>query len=378
MPGQLSAVEAISAALARTKRMLFQPFRFGFWARLAVVALITGEAGGSGGAGRLPNLANLGRESGEDKWRVLARLFSEPAWEQIQPYLFWIVLCFVGVLALLVLWIYSDCIYRFILLDAVVTGQCRLREGWRTWRESGRQYFLWVLAFGLTSLLLLGIVGGVPVWLAWRAGWFQKAEDHIAGLILGGVALGLLLLVLFLALAVTDMLARDFVIPVMAFENVDAVEGWRRLFAMMRVDKSAYVVYTLLKVALSVARAIVFAIADLFVVLILLIPLGLLGVIGYLIGKSLGADWSNISAILLLSGLGLLAFAGILYVIGFVYAPGLVFFQSYTLEFFAARYGPLRSKMVSFAAARPPAAPPVGPPTPPVTPPLIPGDAFPV
>ena len=374
MPGQLSAVEAISPALARTKRMLFQPFRFAFWARLAVVALITGEAGGSGGTGRLPNLANIGKGSGEDKWRMLARLFSEPGWEQIQPYLFWIVLGFVAGLALLFLWIYSDCIYRFILLDAVVTGQCRLREGWRKWRESGRQYLLWVLAFGLSAILLLGIVAGVPVWLAWRAGWFQKAEDHIAGLILGGVALGLLLLLLFLALAVADMLARDFVIPVMAFENVDAVEGWRRLFGMMRVDKSAYVVYTLLKVALSVARTIVFAIADLFVMLILLIPLGLLAVIGYLIGQGLRVEWSDVSTILLLSGLGLLALAAILYVIGFVYAPGLVFFQSYTLEFFAARYEPLRSRMAPLSPPRTPAAPPATP----MAPPIIPGDAFPV
>lgn len=378
MPGQLSAVEAISPALARTKRMLFQPFRFGFWARLAVVALITGEAGGSGGTGRLPNLANIGKGSGEDKWRMLARLFSEPGWEQIQPYLFWIVLGFVAGLALLFLWIYSDCIYRFILLDAVVTGQCRLREGWRKWRESGRQYLLWVLAFGLSAILLLGIVAGVPVWLAWRAGWFQKAEDHIAGLILGGVALGLLLLLLFLALAVADMLARDFVIPVMAFENVDAVEGWRRLFGMMRVDKSAYVVYTLLKVALSVARTIVFAIADLFVMLILLIPLGLLAVIGYLIGQGLRVEWSDVSTILLLSGLGLLALAAILYVIGFVYAPGLVFFQSYTLEFFAARYEPLRSRMAPLSPPRTPAAPPPAPPATPMAPPIIPGDAFPV
>jgi len=99
----------------------------------------------------------------------------------------------------------------------------------------------------------------------------------------------------------------------------------------------------------------------------LLIPLGLLGVIGFLIGRSAGVSWDNSSVVLLLAAFALLALAGLLYVVGFVYAPGLVFFQSYTLEFFAPRYGPLGSKMF-------PPSPPMLPPTPRIPPgePLLP------
>src|ERR1700720_2960727 len=100
--------------------MLFRPFRFGFWARLAVVALVTGEAGGGGGGGgSLPNL-NTNR-GGDNHWanywcdRWAAHLFSTPRWGDIQPYLGWIVVCVALLLAVLLLWIYSDCVYRFIL-----------------------------------------------------------------------------------------------------------------------------------------------------------------------------------------------------------------------------------------------------------------------
>jgi hypothetical protein len=369
MPNRASAVESISPAFARTKQVLFRPFRFGLWARLAVVALVTGEAGGIGGGSSIPNLNN--NRGGGDQLAGAARLFSLPGWEQMQAYVGWIALGLAVGLAVLLLWIYSDCVYRFILLDAVVSGQCRLREGWRRWREAGRRYFVWVIAFGFGSFAVVGVVAGIPALLAYRAGWFEKPEENLGVLIGGGILLGLLVIAMVAVLAIIDMLARDFLIPVMAFEDVGAMEGWERLLAMMGAEKSAYAVYVLMKIVLAIGSGIIFAIINLIVILILLIPLGLLGLAGYFIGSGLGITL-DLSTDLLLGAVGLLAIAGILYVVGFVYAPGLVFFQSYTLEFFAPRYGPLGNKMF-------PPSPAATPPTSPFPPsaPLTPGDAFP-
>jgi hypothetical protein len=385
VPNPTSAVECISPAFARTKQLLFEPFRFGFWARLAVVALITGEAGGGGSSGgRLPNLSqnrdgdnhlgNLWLAHWSSNWHGAGRHFSESGWEQIQPYIGWMILGAALLLGLLFLWVYSDCVYRFILLDAVLTGQCRLREGWRQWREAGRRYLLWVVAFGLAAFALVVVVAGVPVLFAYRAGWFVKPEDHLGGLIGGGILLALVVIGLVAVLAIIDMLGRDFLVPVMAFDEVGAVDGWRRLLAMISGEKLAYGLYVLMKIALAMGGAIIFTIVNLIVILILLIPLALLGVMGYLIGRSAGVSWDNISVILLLTSFALLAFAGLLYVVGFVYSPGLVFFQSYTLEFFGPRYGPLGSKLLPTTSPRPPLAPPMVP-TPPSAP-LVPGDPF--
>jgi hypothetical protein len=365
-----SAVESISPALARTKQLLFQPFRFGLWARLAVVALITGEAGGGGGSGggSIPNFNPRQTQGGENHWAAVAHPFSEAGWDQIQPYLGWVVVGVVLALAVIVLWIYSDCVYRFILLDAVVSGQCRLREGWRRWRAAGRRYFLWVISFGLAQFVLVGTVAGIPLLHAYRAGYFEHPDQHLGALIGWGILLALVVIVLVVVLAIIDMLGRDFLVPVMAFEDVGALEGWERLLGIMGAEKSAYAVYVLMKIVLAVAGGIIFAILDLIVILVLLIPLGVLALVGYLIGSGVGIAW-NISTELLVAGVGLLAIAGILYVVGFVYAPGLVFFQSYTLEFFAPRYGPLGSKML------PPG--PAAPPLPPTSPPMVPSGAFP-
>ena len=360
MANRGSAVESISLALARTKQMLFYPFRFGLWARLAVVALITGEAGGGGtGGGSIPNFNPNRGQGGDNHWAGAAHLFSVPGWEQIQPYTGWIVVGVVLALAVMFLWIYSDCVYRFILLDAVVSGQCRLRGGWRRWRAAGRRYFLWVVAYGFGAFAVVGLVAGVPVLLAYRAGWFEHPDQNVGALIGGGILLALLVIALVAVLAIIDMLGRDFLVPVMAFEEVGALEGWEHLLAMMGAEKSAYAVYVLMKIVLAMAAAIIFAILNLIVILVLLIPLGLLGLAGYLIGSGLGITW-NISTELLVAAVGLLAIAGILYVVGFVYAPALVFFQSYTVEFFAPRYGPLGSKIPPASLPGTPASMPPG------------------
>lgn len=380
MPNRASAVESISPAFARTKQLLFRPLRFGFWARLAVVALVTGEAGGGGGSGgSLPTLnTNRGGDNHwanywSDRWAGAAHLFGgTPRWEDIHPYIGWIAVGVMLVLAVLLLWIYSDCVYRFILLEAVVSGQCRLREGWRRWRGAGRRYLLWVVAFGFVAFVLVGVVAGVPVLLAYRAGWFEHPDQKLWVLIGWGFLLVLVVIFVVAVLAIIDMLGRDFLVPVMAFEEVGAIDGWRKVLAMMGVEKLAYAGYVLMKIVLGMGGAIIFTIVNLIVILALLIPLGLLGVIGFLIGKSTGVIWDNPSVVLLLAAFALLVLAGLLYVVGFVYAPGLVFFQSYTLEFFAPRYGPLGSKMFS-------ASPPVMPPTPPIPPdePLLPREPSP-
>jgi hypothetical protein len=371
----VSAVESISPAFARTKLLLFEPFRVGLWARLAVVALVTGEAGGFGGGGE--SLANLNtrRRGGDsfgshwtDHWVGAAHFFRDPGWEQIQPYIGWIVLVAGLALAGLLLWIYSDCVYRFILLDAVVSGQCRLREGWRRWRAAGRRYFLWVVSFGLVSFVLVGLVVGVPLFLAQRAGWIEKPDQNLGVLVGGGILLLLVVIVLVAALSIIEMFGRDFLVPVMAFEDIGALEGWDRLLEMMGTEKQAYTLYVLMKIVLAMGGAIVFSIVDLIAILILLIPLTLVGVAGYFIGRGAGFTW-DISTELLFAAVGLLVLAGILYVVGFVYAPGLVFFQSYTLEFFAPRYGPLGSKMFRPNPAMAAVTPPI--------PPTVPGDAFP-
>ncbi|MBI3669257.1 MAG: hypothetical protein HY237_05700 [Acidobacteria bacterium] len=353
MPAPLSAVDSISPAFARGKQMLFQPFRLGVWARLAVVAVVTGELGSGGfsySGGGLP------ARQGSDQWLGGLPLAAEPTWEQVRAHLPWILLGAAVLLVLFLLWIYADCVFRFILFDAVLSGRCGLREGWRRWRSRGRWYFLWVIVFLHAAMIVLVTVAGVPIYLAWRAGWFSKTDQHFGALFGWGALLFIVLLAVFVVLAVIDLLARDFLVPVMALENLNVIQAWQRLGPMLRAEKGAFAGYVLMKIVLAIGSAVLFGILNVFALLVLLIPLGLIGLAVFFIAKAAGLTWT-LSTILLAVALGLLTLAGLFYVIGFVYAPGLVFFQSYALNFFGSCYAALGARVFPASEPPPPAAP---------------------
>jgi hypothetical protein len=84
---------------------------------------------------------------------------------------------------------------------------------------------------------------------------------------------------------------------------------------------------------------------------------GIVGAAAYFFAKSAGLSWTpaTIGAVAIL---GLAAFTAVFWGIAFVYSPGLVFFQSYTLQFFGTRYPPLGAEMFPPAPTPPTLAPP--------------------
>jgi hypothetical protein len=352
VPTPLSAPDSISPAFADTKQILFRPFRIGVWSRLAVVGLLTGEFAG-GGWGGSPNI-HLPSSGGGRRFSGLWT-YAEPVWPQMERYLPWILLG-VGVALLFGwLWLYVASVSRFILFEAVLYRRCKIREGWRRWRGPGLHYFFWEFGFSFASVIVLAAIVGVPVLLVWRAGWFHNPDAHFVALMLGGIALFLVAAAVFLASAVVSLFAKDFLVPVMALEHLGVWEGWRRLLPMLGAEKPAYAGYALMKIVLAVGSAILFGILDFFAILFLLIPLGLLGVAAYFVAKAAALSWNagTISAVVVLS---VAAMGGIFWLISFLYAPGLVFFQSYTLQFFASRYPLLDAAL--HPAPPPPEAPP--------------------
>ncbi len=360
MSPPLSAVDSISPAFAQTKRLLFKPFRFGAWARLGVVAVITGEfAGGSWGGSTNINIPG---QQGGRKWPGLA-LLDPPVWPQLREVLPWIALAIVAGLMFGFLMMYVASVYRFILLDAVLNSPQGLRAGWSRWRHCGRKFFWWNIGFALAAVAALALMVGAPIYFAWRAGWFQHPGQHVGLLVLGGVVLFFLLIGLVLLSAVVDLFARDFLVPVLALENCSVFDGWRRLLPMLRAEKGACAGYVLMKIVLAVGSAILFGIVNLIAIFLLLIPLGLVGAAAFGIWKAAALSWNpaTVSAVVLLA-LG--ALGAIFWVVGFLYAPGLVFFQSYTLHFLGSRYAPL--DLLLFPAPPAPELPPT--PTSPIAP----------
>ena len=343
-----SAVDAISPAFEHTKRQLFQPFRIGQWVRLALVGLLAGELG-SGGF-KIPNLSNfnLPRHPGSEHF-----LTSDLAGSAPMLFAGLIAVLVVAALLLGILLTYVSSVMRFILFDSVLAKECHIREGWSRRQGPGWHYFLWKLLYLLSTFGVLIVLVGIPAGFAFAVGWLNNPKQHMVVLVLGGIVLFLAIMIFLFVMAVIYVLTKDFVVPQMALENIGALEGWRRLWAMMKAEKSSYAGYIGMKIVLAIVVGIILGIVGFIIGLIILIPAAGVAVAAVLGGKAAGLGWTA-ATITLAVVAGSLLLAVFLFVMALISVPVIVFFPAYSIYFFAARYPALSSALYPAPPAPPP------------------------
>ena len=345
----------MTPAFGRAKQQLFQPFRFSRWWRLALTSLLAGELGSGGNWGNQFNWNGAGR-SGKGHGNDLF-LLAAPAWGDWHDYLPVIVAAMISLALLVVIFMYISSVFRFILFDSVLRERVRIREGWRRWQDPGGRFFLWQIGFAAVSITLLGLVVGLPLLVAWRGGLFDHAQEHVAALILGGLVMLFLTVVLVILGALVGVFTKDFVVPLMALEEMSAIEAWRRLLPMLQAEKAPCAGYLGMKILLAIASGIVFGILSLLALLIVLIPLVILGVAGGVLAAALGLTWNPLT-IALAVVVGAAVLFGLFWIVALVSVPSVVFFQSYTLYFFGARYARLGTMLAPPTPPAPPATAP--------------------
>ncbi len=344
----ISAVDAISPAFHHTKQQLIVPFRASQWVKLAFVGLLAGELSSGGGCNfnggnfQIPrhpattdNFAGHGFARLEFAGHGIPAIGS-PQWMAV--ILFLITAAFV----LYIAFIYLNSMMRFVLFDAVIEKECRIRNGWLRRMNEGWRYFLWQLGLLGASFVAMVILAGIPLAIAVLMGWLDRPREHLAPLILGGFLMFFVFaafIVLFLLIAV---FTKDFVVPQMALEHIGAVESWRRLLEIMKRDKGGFLLYVIMKVVMALGAAIVIGIITLIVMLLVMIPVGGLGIIAVLGGKAAGLTW-NLYTISLAVICGSVILAVFLYLVSFISVPAIVFFPAYSIYFFAGRYPLLES-----------------------------------
>ncbi len=354
-----SAVDCVSPAIEHAKSQLFRPFRLGQWSRLALVGLFAGELS-SGGC----NSGNfhIPAHSGGGRHDYLLSAFPDP----------WIFApLIIGLLiALPFVWLffmYLNSRLRFVLFDSVIAQRCEIRRMWSQRGEPALRYFLWQIVFGLISLAGMAIIIGVPAMFALALGWFSAPRDHLMGWILAGIAVFCVFMAWVVVVAVVHVFTKDFVVPQMALEGISAFEGWSRLWKMVQSEKGGYAGYAGMKLLLAIGAAFIFGIVTFIVLLVLLIPVGGLGLITVLTGGAAGLTW-NAFTITLAIVAGSIILVLLMYVVSLISVPAIVFFPAYSIYFFAGRY-PLLGNLIS----PPTPAPVLPPPIPPVVPVQEPG-----
>jgi hypothetical protein len=360
-PVPVSAVDCVQPALQHTREQLFTRFQFGQWSRLALVGMLAMElhVGGC-------NFGNLGGH-----WphipnknpRVLLPTSSVAAeWppfnpaqisQHIGPIVGVILLGIVAAMVVGLIFIYINSIFRLILFDSVLRRHCSVSEGWRKWHRAGVRFFLWQLIFQFAAWLVLILLIGVPLAVSLSAGWLTNPREHIGPLALTIILFLCVFAVFLLVSVVVQVLAKDFLVPLMALDNLDFADGWHRLLAMMGREKGRFTVYLLLKLALSIAATILFSIIAILPILFVVVP----GVVAVLAGKAAGMGWS-VATISLAVILGTLLALLLVYLIALVCVPATVFFPAYALHFFAARYPTLDVLLNPAPTAPAPVLPP--------------------
>jgi hypothetical protein len=337
----LSAPDAINPAFQHVKQQLTQPFRFGQWIRLAFVGLLAGELSSGGGCNSSFHLPSKHHPQGAEHF---VRPFALPPLIAHHPMLFAAAIAFLAVtgISLFVLFLYVGSVMRFILFDSVIAKECHIRQGWARRRRHGFRLFVWQICVLLAFFASFFVVIGIPLACVLALHWLPHPGGHLLPLVLGGTLLFLILLVIVLVLAVVGVMTKDFVVPQMALEDVSAMEGWRKLWLLLKGEKLGYVGYIGMKVVLAIGANIALGLISLIVIVAILLPMGGVGVIAVLAGKAAGLTWTFYT-ITLAAMVACVAVAVFIFVFSMISVPAIIFFPAYSIYFFAPRYAPLAS-----------------------------------
>jgi hypothetical protein len=215
-----SVGEAISNSFNRTMQMLFKPFDAGKWFVMGFCAWLAylGE-GGYNFNGNFSNRQHGG--GGPDFSGAKIWITEHLALVVILSVSLFILLLAVGVV---LAWLRAR--GQFMFLDGVVRNRGAVVEPWHQFRQVANSLFWFNLVLGLVSLIVVLMIAGLGLLLAW--GDIQAGHFGIgAGL---GIAAGVLLFLpwIFASILIYSVL-RDFVVPIMYLRNVRTLEGWRIL-----------------------------------------------------------------------------------------------------------------------------------------------------
>jgi hypothetical protein len=334
---RLSAIDAFGPAFSRVGAILFRPFRLATWLKMGFIGLLGGGVivANSGANFRAP--AAGGRVPQDQLPPEAADIFRAIRSIHLADYFHVIVIVIAVIAVLALIFLYLFCRFRFILFDSVVTGQPSIGRGWRMYASQANRYFGFWLVFRLVNWAVMALIVGVPLWHAYKNGVFS-GDNSLPALfaIFASIALGVIAAAIIFA--VVSTLARDFVMPVLALDDLPLGDAWSAVWRVAASEPGAWAAYMGLKLLCAVGSSIIltiaFIIAMLPALLVIGIPAGILIALGVLAFKTIGA----MAGIIICCLAGLLAAAGFFCLTLMLIAPVSVFFASYAFYFFGGRY----------------------------------------
>lgn len=170
-------------------------------------------------------------------------------------------------------------ILEFVLVESLRRETVTVRRYWRRrWRQ-GLRLFGFRLALGLAVFSVGAVLAATVVLPLLEVGPDLATGVSVAWL----VVLIPFFLVIALLVALVNAFTTVFVVPIMILGDCGVLAGWRRLRPTITAHPWQYVAYAVAGFILAVAAGFVVGIVVAVAAVALLIPLGLLAVVGFVL-----------------------------------------------------------------------------------------------
>jgi hypothetical protein len=243
----ITAADAVSPAIQRTREFLFRPFSWGTYLKLGLVAMITEGLGSNSHS----NTSHGGHPSGHGP--MIHSMSDIPAG--------WVAAAVAAILLAIVISLFVAYLItrlRFAFFHCLVHNIKEIRPGWHLYREQAMRFFWLNVVVGVCFLLVAAVVA-----LPFIAGFLRLFHETQQG---GPLDVGLLVslvlplipVILLLAVAgiATDLILRDCMLPHFALESATAGEAWTQVWARIKAEKRQFLAYALLRIVLPTIAAI--------------------------------------------------------------------------------------------------------------------------
>lgn len=311
----LYALEDLDDALDATRAFLW-PIDRSTWIKLAFVVFFVGGPGANLNAFQYNVPADQGQPPGE---------FPIPPDVGANV---WLVIALVIAAALLIglLFLLIGSIMEFVLVESLRREAVTVRRYWsQRWRQGARLFgfrlVIGLLVFG--SAAVVAVLFLLPVVVDSGPG----AGPGPGGFsVIGFLLLIPIVLVLALVVGLVNGFTTVFVVPIMVLEDCGVLAGWRRLWPTITTNPWQYLAYAIAGFILNILVGILVAIAVGVAVLVLLIPFGILGALGFFL-----LTVAEPFGIGLLVVVGLLFGLSVLLVIALAQVPVVAYLRYYAL-----------------------------------------------
>jgi len=335
----LKATESISPAIARTKLILFTPFRMGRSWKLGATAYLA-----TAGAVFVP-------------FPLFALAFLHQVPSAYRALVVGAVLLLTAIFLLIFYWCSR---LQFAFFDIVLNRGEFVAPAWRKYGAQSWKWTGFKVLFGLAVTLVVGapfsasILHMVRMMSALSPG--HEPPDELIGAFIGFYFVSFFV---FSALMLISSLMTDFVLPSLALENTTLGEAFRRFFQLARREPGELCIYVLLKAGLAIAGYMGQSVIAYIVILVLEIVVGIVLVIGYLVLHALGAG--DTLMIVLACVIVAPIFLFVMFYITFLLVGILLtFLEAYKLYFLGGRY-PMLGDLLDRSTPPPAPLPPPPP-----------------